>query len=376
MRIGIDLYSFIPDKNFGVGPSVYAYNLVKHLVAANSQHFFVIFTNNANQEFFSPGKNCKIVSSKFPPSKGILRVVHEQLMLPFYFYREKLDLIHFTGNVISFFLGKKAVLTVYDLMWKYYLKSDWVPLYKRIYYSSLCPLSFRGARGLISISRFIKDELTANLVNSKKVFVTHLAQGVPPQELTEHEILGFQKKFPKKFIFTATTTWPHKNLITLLKAFVLLRKTPGFDHHLVVVGQNRLPNQEINRFIREERLDLSCLSMFGFVSDRALQYLYSNARVFVFPSLYEGFGLPLLEAMKAGVPIVASRAASLPEVGGDACLYADPKSAEDFAEKVNQLLTDQDLRNKMIAQGKAREASFSWNTLALETIAIYEKIVS
>ena len=161
MRIGIDLYSFIPRKNFGVGPTNYAYTLVNNLLEQNKEHKFVLFTNKDNEDYFKETANCKVVKSKMPPSKGILRVIHEQVMLPYYFRREKLDLIHFTGNVISFLLCKKAVFTVHDLMWKYYIKSSWVPLYKRIYYSILCPVSFKLARGIITMSQFIKDEMVA-----------------------------------------------------------------------------------------------------------------------------------------------------------------------------------------------------------------------
>ena len=376
MRIGIDLYSFIPDKNFGVGPTVYAYNLVKHIVEAESEHFFVIFTNSANSEFFPPGKNCKIIASRMPPSKGVLRVVHEQWVLPFYFYREKLDLLHFTGNVISFLLGKKAVLTVHDLMWKYYLKSDWVPPYKKNYYSRLCPLSFKLSGGIITVSHFIKNELIASCgVEHNKIFVIHEAQGAKDLKLSSSELAEFQKKYPPGFLFTVTTTWPHKNLITLLKAYVVLKKKdPKFNRKLIVVGQNRLPNREINQYLLDNALDSSSIALLGFVPDQELKYFYSQASVFIFPSLYEGFGLPLLEAMKMGLPIVASNAASLPEIGQESCLYADARSPEDFAQKIQQLLSDEKLRDEMIRRGKEREKQFSWEKLASKTIAVYEKL--
>ncbi len=373
MKIGIDIYSFIPDKNFGVGPTVYAYNLVKHLVEQNSGHDFVIFTNEANHIFFSPRPNCKIIKSKMPASKGILRVIHEQIVLPFYFYREKLDVIHFTGNVISFLLGRHSILTVHDLMWKYYLKSDWVPLYKKIYYSVLCPRSFKLARRIVTVSNFIKGELVfEERVRPDKIFVIHEAHGLGPEvELTPEEIRELEKEYPPGFLFSVTTTWPHKNLIVLLKALDWLQENKNFDRRLIVVGQNRLSNDEINRYLQENHLDHQFISL-GFVSDKELKYFYSRAGVFIFPSLYEGFGLPLLEAMRMGVPVVASQAASLPEIGKDACLYADPHAPEDFARQIHRLLEDENLRSEMITRGKLREKQFSWDALARQTICVYE----
>ena len=286
MRIGIDLYSFIPGKNFGVGPTNYAYSLVNHLLKMNTGHFFVLFTNKDNEDFFKDGPNCKVIRSQMPPSKGLLRVVHEQLILPLCFYKEKLDLIHFTGNVISFGLFKNSVFTVHDQMWKFYRQSDWVPFYKKFYYSILCPISIRLAQRIIVMSQFVKDELLNDYrIAADKIFVIPPAQYVPDLVLSEERTTELKREFGEGYLFTVTTTWPHKNLITLLKAYVLLTKALGFDRKLIIIGQNRLRNKEIDRFMEDHPGLGGQIRFLGYVPDEVVKYLYAHASVFIFPSL-------------------------------------------------------------------------------------------
>lgn len=371
MRIGIDLYSFIPGKNFGVGPTNYAYSLVNHLLKTNTGHFFVLFTNKDNEDFFKDGPNCKVIRSKMPPSKGLLRIIHEQVILPLYFRREKLDLIHFTGNVISFVLFKHAVFTVHDQMWKFYIKSGWVPFYKRLYYSMLCPISIGLARRIIVMSQFVKDELLNDYrIPAQKIVVIPPAQYVPDLVVSPEKEAELKREFGAGYLFTVTTTWPHKNLITLLKAYAVLKKA-GFDRRLIIIGQNRLSNKEINAFMKANPQLQGSIKFLGYVPDETVKYLYCHAGVFIFPSLYEGFGVPPLEAMKFGVATVVARAASLPEVVGDAGLYADPQSAEDFAAKIKEILDNSILREKMISLGKDRERAFSWPHSAQKTLEVY-----
>lgn len=376
MRIGIDLYSFIPDRNFGVGPTVYAYNLVHSIVREYKNHEFVLFTHSANDQLFKRLPNCKTIKSNLPPSKGLLRIVHEQLVLPFYFFKEKLDVLHFTGNVISLLICRRSVLTVHDLMWKYYLKSDWMPCYKKMYFSIMCPLSFKLAAALITDSAFIKNEILSFTKNirSEKIHVIYAAQGLNEARPNEDEFEKLKRSYPPGFLFSVTTTWPHKNLITLIKAFHSLKEKRGFDKQLIVVGQNHIANREINKYIEENNLAKMGVCLLGFRPDNELKYFYQNAGVFVFPSFYEGFGFPILEAMRCGIPVVASRAASLPELGGDACLYADPRSFEDFADKINQLLSDPNLTQEVAKRAKLQESRFTWMDLTKKSVDVYRKV--
>lgn len=376
MRIGIDLYSFIPKKSFGVGPTNYAYTLVRHLIEQNKEHQFVLFTNKSNHQFFSEGENCKVIKNRMRPSKGFLRIVHEQVLLPYYFYKEKLDVIHFTGNVISFLLCKKSVFTVHDLMWRYYRDSNFVPFHKRFYYSVFCPISFKLARKIITVSGFIKNEIIENYhIDPKKVDVIFQGQYVKDVHLPSQKEQEFHNQFGNGFIFTVTTSWPHKNLVALLKAFNILKeKHKDFNRKLIIVGQTLSRNVEIERYIEINRLLEKGVIFLGYVSDEMIYYLYNHAAVFVFPSFYEGFGVPPLEAMKFGVPVVAAKAASMPEVCGDAALYADPNKPEEFADQVYRLLDDPQLSTEMIARGRRREKEYSWPKFSNEVMEVYKQI--
>jgi len=375
MRIGIDLFSFIPGKNFGVGPTNYAYGLVENLVKVNKEHTFILFTHSKNCDYFKGLKNCKIVVSRLGASKGINRILHEQVMLPYYSRREKLDVLHLTGNVMPFFISCETVLTVHDSMWRYYRNSNWIPLYKKIYYGLMCPVSYRLAKTIIVMSQYIKDELIrCYLLPADKIIVIRLSHCLRAAHIQPQEQQRLRHLLGRGYIFSVTTTWPHKNLITLMKACAILKqRVPGFNKRLIVAGQNWLINRDIDQFVKEHGWAKETFLSLGFVGEDVLNYLYQNAGVFVFPSLYEGFGIPPLEAMKVGVPVLVSRAASLPEVGGDACLYADPRSPEDFAQKIHKILTDENLRRSLIAKGQEHQSTFSWEKTSTQTLKLYEE---
>jgi glycosyltransferase involved in cell wall biosynthesis len=374
MRIGIDTFSLdLPGGNFGVGRGVYAWNLLLHLFRLGAGHTFVVFANRDNQSLIPQAENVTLVVSRLPNRIRPLRLLHEQLLLPYQFKKHHLDLIHFLGNDIAIWLGRRALLTVYDLMWKYYLDAgDRNPKY--LFYSFSVPLSLRRAGAIITISRFIGRQTEQVFpFAAEKVFPVQLAS--PPQiHLTSSDQDLYEKKYPYSYIYSVTTPMPHKNLRLLIIAYSMLRRNGDFSGKLLVSGQLKGGfSREILKLVHDHHVQDDVL-MTGFVSEKEKCFLYHKALLFVFPSLYEGFGLPMLEAMQAGIPVVAARTAALCEVGGKACLYFDPFAAEDLHAAMAKVLADDGLAQRLIAKGKERVNEFSWATTARLTLAVYEKL--
>lgn len=373
MKIGIDTYSFDkPGDNFGVGPGVYVWHLLPKLVEAGKEHTYYIFCNKENENMVPRGDNIHLVKNALPNKIRALRILHEQIFIPIMFEKHKMDMVHYLGNNISYALQKYSVLTVYDLMWKYYLDRGEKSI-KYQYFNMTVPASVKMAKEVITISKYVAGELHRNYKKPESALnPILLAAGtlIDNDEETEAKI---KKKYPYKYIYTVTTSMPHKNLKVLMQAFKKLKIKRQYGGKLVITGQLKgAYYKQTESFIKENRLEKEII-MTGFISEEEKSFCYKNADMMVYPSLYEGFGLPVLEAMAAGTPVVASQAASIPEVGGDACIYFDPESEDDLCVKILGALR-QKKKSKKIEEGKARAMTFTWKNVAERTLAVYEKI--
>ena len=373
MRIGIDTFSFDkPGANSGVGPSVYVWRLLPELFTVGREHTFIVFANRENRELIPRARNVTVVISRLPNRARPLRILHEQVELVYQYRKHRLDGIHLLGNNICFGLASKSVLTVHDLMWKYYYDLLEYRTLKNRYFALTVPNSLKRAKALITVSRYIAGQIqeTYGVPASALHPILEASGGLShPSPDTASQL---RQKYSFPFLFTVTTSWPHKNLPVLLEAFVLLKNKGAFTGKLVVAGQIKgSPHQATLDFIAGRGMDGQII-LTGFISEEEKAYCYRSATLFVYPSLYEGFGLPLLEAMEAGTPVVASRAASIPEVGGDACAYFDPHSPGELAAQIEQLLVDDELRHELREKGFQRAKQFNWRRTAEETLRVYE----
>ena len=373
MKIGIDVFSFDkPGQNYGVGPGVYVWHLLPMLFVLGKVHSFVVFANRENKDMVPLGSNVSVVVSplnnKFRPN----RILHEQLFLPYHYYKNKLDVIHCLGNNVPFFFPCKSILTVYDLMWKYYMDAGMNSLKQR-FIGYTVPRSLVSAKSIITISEFVADQIT-DLYNKAPdtIFPILLAKGSLVSPTLEQET-QFANKFNFPFIYTVTTSMPHKNLIILLRAFSEIKKLHLFAGKLLITGQMKGKYHiSTQKFIEANNMSDHIIQT-GFISEQEKTYCYRNALMFVYPSLYEGFGLPVLEAMESGTPVLASNAASIPEVGGDACLYFNAKSVDDLIDKITLLINSDRMREEIIKKGFTQYKKFSWEKTASQTLDVYER---
>jgi glycosyltransferase involved in cell wall biosynthesis len=374
MKIGIDLYSFDkPGNNFGVGPGVYAWSILPEIIEQSPNDFFYIFTNRENLEFIPNYSNIKIIIDTLPIKYRFLRIIHEQLVIPFWYFYYKIDFVHFFGNNISYILYKKSILTVLDLMWKYYLDFG-IKSLKYKYVGLTVPISIKISNGVITISNYIAKEIAEKRLRSKPCFPILLAPGKmvnnPNDPISSH-ILELSKQL---YIYSVTTSMPHKNLTVLLNAFNNLVNDSNFNCKLIISGQLK-GDFKLNtfKFIKDNNL-ANKVFLTGFVSESEKQLLYKNSLMVVYPSLYEGFGLPILEAMYFNTPVIASNAASIPEVGGQACLYFNPKSVQELQDQILMLSSNKNIREELISEGAKQLRKFSWAKAAKETISVYRNL--
>jgi glycosyltransferase involved in cell wall biosynthesis len=290
--------------------------------------------------------------------------------------RQKLDLVHDPTGVCPLFLtAARRVVTIHDVF--PYVSPHTSTTLDRLIYRLWLPLAVRRVDAVITDSQNSKNDILRFLpVKAGQITVIPVAASPNYRPLAAGQVLPVleRHRLPQPYILYVGSIEPRKNLLRLLQAYALLRESlPGW--RLVIVGAR---NVWLSSSLTEEieRLNLKTWIHFtGYVPEEDLPALYNGAGLFVFPSLYEGFGLPVLEAMACGVPVITSQASSLPEVAGDAALLVDPHSVEEIAAAMLRVLSDPGLRQDLKFRGLERSAGFSWERTARQTIDVYQKVL-
>lgn len=263
----------------------------------------------------------------------------------------------------------KQVITVHDLLPIIYPEE-----YPRIrhYMRFLLPKVIKNSLRVVCISENTKRDLIKyyGIEDDDKIAVVH--PGVNPRRFEIDEKIGKDLTRGKKYVLYVGALRRYKNVLRLIKA---MERIKSFNTVLLIVGDNRGGYyKELIDYVKTRRLE-TLVNFLGYVDDKTLANLYYGARAFIFPSLYEGFGLPPLEAMLCGCPVVASRTSSIPEACGDAALYFDPEDVEDMAEKIRLVLSDHNLRSLLIKRGKERVKEFTWERTAEKTLNLLYSMI-
>ncbi len=296
-----------------------------------------------------------------------------------YSFKKKIDksfIYHEPCYILRPYYGLK-ICNVHDLSHIYYPENH--PRERVKFLSRYLPTSLVCASHIITGSYFIRDELV-NIFKIPRTKITTIYHGVSsdfkPRKLNEiNNILVRYGLLGKTYILSVGTLEPRKNLERLIQAFTRLPKQQKKKFPLVLVGIKGWGTRRLMKLIKEliKKEELYCL---GYVPIEDLPYLYSGAHGFVYLSLYEGFGLPLLEALASGIPTLTSNTSSMPEVVGDAALLVNPWNVEAIADKLNQLLVDNFLRDKLKYKGPIQAAQFSWQKCVNETVNVYKQVLA
>lgn len=373
MRIAIDATS-VPRQRAGAG--TYIYNLVQTLAQVDRDNTYFVF---AKPETFDgralQGDDFRLVPVRLP--SRLARMLWEQVMLPLHLRRLGVDVLHsphYTTPLAS--AGWRRVVTIHDVT--FFLLPRRYPVLRRLYFQGASRAGARLAALAIAVSETVKGDVVRYLgLPAERVRVVPLAAGPgfhPLEDSARMEAVRDRYGLPPRFILSVGTLEPGKNQTTLVRAFHRL-KGKGLEQGLVIAGQKGWMYEKLFRLV--DGLGLRDEVRFvGYVPADDLVAVYNMADLFVFPSLYEGFGLPPLEAMACGLPVVASSAPALAEVLNGAAILVTPSDVDALAEASARALGDRRLRSRLRRQGLERASQFSWQRTARGTVAAYEAALS
>lgn len=381
MRIGIDA------RFWGeAGPGRYIQNLIRELEKIDRENEYFIFLRQQNFLAYTP-KNKRFKKVLAPYRWYSLT---EQLFFPFKIYQTRVNLMHFPQFNIPIFWPGKFVVTIHDMIMHEFstqrgtTRSRPIYCFKKFFYLLTFWWACKRALHILTPSEATKDDLIKKLkIEPAKISVTY--EGVDEMFKTKNQKPETRKDVLEKYgirkpyLLYVGSMYPHKNLERLLKAFGILTNNYHFEGQLVLVGKESYFSRQLRNFVKQKRLEEKVVfpgaqAETGYIADEEVKALYSQALLFVFPSLKEGFGIPPLEAMSMGLPVVASNLSSTPEVCGKAAFYFNPHEAKDIARKVATLIHDEAEREELIKLGFERVKKFSWEKMAQQTLGIYERI--
>ncbi|PIN86242.1 hypothetical protein COV19_05530 [Candidatus Woesearchaeota archaeon CG10_big_fil_rev_8_21_14_0_10_44_13] len=376
IRIGIDARG-IKGRMTGIGR--YTYNLIENIAKEDKEDEYVLLVNDEVQlkEFTVKNGNFRIRKTWVKPIS-----IFEQFFLPFLLLKEKISVFHGCGGSLPLWQPKKCIITVHDITgFKIDIKNSilGIPLLK-IYIKFFVKNEAKKARRVVTDSESTKKDIVDELgIKPEKINVVYLAASDQFRVISKKASKEYVKKrfnIKKPFILYHGNKKPHKNIIKIIQAFSRLDRKKSYN--LVITGKDDSSHSEtdmssIKREVKRRDVDEEVVFT-GYVSDEDAVHLYNSAEVFVFPSYYEGFGLPVLEAMKCGCPVITSNISSLPEVAGNAGILVDPDSVEDIKNSIERVLSDKSLREKMRKKGIAQSKRFSWKTAAKEILSVYREV--
>jgi glycosyltransferase involved in cell wall biosynthesis len=367
VRIGIDARKL---HDFGIG--TYIRNLLRQLARLDHETEFVLLCRPDDAEALSSlGPNLRPVVER----SGNYSLT-EQVKIPLALRRERVTLFHAPHYVLPPLVPCPSVVTIHDcihLMFPQYLPNRLALRYAR---ASIAGAARRATRVLTVSESSKKDILRFVDVKPDKIDVIYNAYDERfIAEPREEDVVRVRERYQlhDEFVLYAGGVKPHKNLERLIQAFALVRKM-GLDHlKLVLIGDDISRYASLRRAVHRHQLH-QFVRFLGYMPEETLAVMYRLAGVFVFPSLYEGFGLPPLEAMASGTPVVTSNVSSLPEVAGDAAVLVDPYDPQAIADGIYRVLTDEQLRRGLRERGAARARQFSWETSVGRIRQIYQEV--
>ena len=382
MRVGLNLTQFVPGRSGGV--QSYIETLVRELLKNRGAEHFVLFCNYHTLPLFEgyESERCEVVNVVVPTPRPFTVLGRFSETATFWAYSRglrqifeaaKVDVLHFPmGFIVPIGYRGRTVLTSLDLQQEIHPEffSEKELRWRRKHYLP----SARRATHIITISDFTAKSLT-DAWGIPREKTTTVYPGCEEALLRLFEDSSRPVDLPERFFFYPAAFWPHKNHGRLFQAVALLRKRHDFKLPLLLCGMDAADDKAARSEVHDLGLD-DQVTFLGYVSRERLRLLYRYAEFMVFPSLFEGFGIPVVEAMAAGCPVAASPATSLLEIVGNDGYTFDPESIDGIASAIHGLEADPGLRRQLIDRGKRRARLFTGEEMARKTLAVYEEVVA
>jgi hypothetical protein len=364
MKIGIDAREFVAGQMTGIGR--YLWHFLQHATTSKDPHEYVLFCNQKTHIPHDLPKLKKVIITEN------IRQVWDQVLLPLNIAREKIDVFLTPYFKAPLFLPSKMVLIINDLI-PLFFPEEHSPL-GRLYFRFMSATAARRATRIMTISGHSRGDIVKFLrLPADKIMVIHLGveERFRSSDIRKEEI---RRKYslPQEFILYVGNLSPHKNVRSLIKSYASLPFSLR-ENYKLVMGASRSGKyfSDIDEVIREMELTQDVLFT-GFIEPEDLPSVYYMSSVFAFPSFYEGFGLPPLEAMACGCPVVSSNASCMPEILGDAALFFNPYHVEEISQAIRHMLEDENLRNRFRQKGLERAKLFTIEKMTSRMLDVLE----
>ena len=369
MRIGIDARFF---GSLGKGLGRYTQKLIENLETLDSSNEYFVFLKKENFDEYRPkNSNFHKVLADYQ-----WYTITEQIHMPKILNKYKLDLLHFPHFNVPIFYRKKFVITIHDLILLHFptIKSTKLnPLWywlKFLAYKITIKSAIKRSEKIITVSNFTKKDILKHYpVSENKIAVTYESgEEIAPNEPEKRGKILEKYGIIKPYILYVGNAYPHKNLEALVLAF---GEITDKNQQLVLVGKEDFFYKRLKQKVEKEKIKNIIFT--DFIPDNELGKIYKNALMYIFPSLYEGFGLPPLEAMNNGVPVASSDHECMKEILDDSAYFFDATRKEKIKEAIVKVSQDENLRKKLVEKGSEQVQKFTWKRMAEETLKIYGK---
>lgn len=370
MRIGINLLSISTG-----GAEIYVVNLIKNLALIDKENQYEVFISKEKRGQFEVDQhNFKFIELSSKLSIPYYRIIWEQFFLPIILKKDKIDVLFSSGNIDILFSPCKTVIAI-QVIQPFAVPEMFTSKMRLYYLRAMIRLSSKMTDKIITVSKTTKNELIKYLnIPSSKIIPVYHGVDAHFNPLSKNEV---KRKFgiKKDYILSISSVYKFKNYINLIRGFKILREKYNKNFQLVIIGKiiEKDYSLKMIRTIDELCLNYEVILIDG-VPHNETYLLYSGANLYVFPSYCETFGMTQIEAMACGIPVVTSNISVMPEICGDAAGYFDPANPEDIADKMNQVLSDESVKNKLINNGIKRARDFSWEKSAREHLLVFEEI--
>ncbi|OCT10707.1 hypothetical protein A8709_22995 [Paenibacillus pectinilyticus] len=371
MNIGINLLRFDPTKNIG-GNYTYAFNIVQSLIQNKSNMYYLFLTDRNKEMFAFKADNIKCICLK--SKKNIIsKIFAENLFIEKQIKHLELEIFFSPCFLLPFRKLKiKSVVTIHDLNFRHFSQGFFKDIYKNILYR----LTIRNSSAITTVSEFTKLDLCSFVPGFEgKIKVVYNGCNMTLESFDKSNHDSFERRYSIDYpYFLAISHYEHKNAELAIKAFALSKDKLSEQHQLIITGARHKLKEKLKTIAREEKVEKDIVFI-DYVENEYIQSMYYGAKLFLFPSLFEGFGIPVIESMNMGCPVIASNNSSIPEVVGDAGILLDTGDVSQWSRFIIELSSNNDKMTSLREKGFLRASMFNWNESAIELMKIFKEVL-